>query len=316
MLRPPAQRTKTSVRFRGATLPMLGWHRSVPLLRTASVLTCSANRRQSRPTHTTTTNRARSLFAQLLLDMLDLTLKLLAQISVLAIAAIVWGLDHKWRDRRTRSHRRWIQLLLAAIFLGSALAIATTWDSHLAEQANQQRVARIDEGVTKLVSMAREQNPTLSEQDALNEVVKELRTLRGRTSELQFQLQGLKRYGSVAELNVFALKGMAGSGISESSPLSTALANAYVTTNRAGQQTIFPRCDGIGTAALRNAATLSPDFPFPHWGLAVCAHSQGKPTWRAHAKRAIETLQHTTQIAGHKPDHDQALAELTALLRQ
>lgn len=200
--------------------------------------------------------------------MLDLALKLLAQVSVLAIAAIAWGLDHGWRDRHTRSHRRWIQFLLVAILLGSAFGIATTWNSHLADQANQQRLARLDEGVTELVSLARERNPSLSEQDALTEVVDELRTLRETTSDLQFQLHGVKRYGSVAELNVFGLTGLAkrGSGLSETSPLSTALADAYVTTNRAGRERIFPRCDAIGVTALRNAATMDPDFPFARWG--------------------------------------------------
>ena len=249
-----------------------------------------------------------------MLSMPDIVLKLLGPVFVLLTAAIAWGLDNKWRDRRTRNRRRWIRALLAVIILGSLVNGATIWHGHIEEQTLQQRMARIDEGVTELVTLARERNPGLTEHEALNEVIEELLTLRERTSGLALELQGLKRYSSVAELDAFGLSGMAGLGLKETSAISRVLENAYLRKGREGQVRSFPRCDSVGTAAFEDAATLNPDFPFAHWALAVCAHSDKDPSWQVHAQRAITILEHTTQIAGHHPHHDAALKELMKLL--
>ena len=251
-----------------------------------------------------------------MLNMPELVLELLGQGIVLLVAVVTWGLANKWRDRRTRSHRYWTQALLVAICLGATFNVATTWQTHLTQQSSQARLSRIDRGVEQLVALARERNPALSEKDALNEVVEELRALRQATSDLGFELEGVRRYGSVAELNAFGLKGLAGSGLKESSPISRVLENAYIREEREGQVRIFPRCDTTGATAFDDAATLNPDFPFAYWGLAVCGYYRGDPSWRVHAEQAVTIFQHTTQIAGHKPDHDDALKELTALLSQ
>ena len=187
-----------------------------------------------------------------------------------------------------------------------------TWHSHGRQQMHQERIARIDQGVQELVDLARERDPGLTEQEALNEVIVELRALRKRTSVNQAELQGLKRYRVVAELNGFGLSGRVGpgSGLSETSAISLALEQAYDRKEDGGQVTFLPRCDSTGRTAFQKAATLNPDFPFAHWALALCAQQHGDPSWRSHAQRAVTILEHTTQIVGHHAHHDQVLEQL------
>ena len=242
----------------------------------------------------------------------ELLLKLSGHAFVLIVAAIAWGLENKWRDRRTRVRRNWTRILLASIVLGSIINGASTWHSHGRQQMHQERIARIDQGVQELVDLARERDPGLTEQEALNEVIVELRALRKRTSVNQAELQGLKRYRVVAELNGFGLSGRVGpgSGLSETSAISLALEQAYDRKEDGGQVTFLPRCDSTGRTAFQKAATLNPDFPFAHWALALCAQQHGDPSWRSHAQRAVTILEHTTQIVGHHAHHDQVLEQL------
>ena len=254
----------------------------------------------------------------LMLSLPDLTLELLAAVFVALAALIAFAVDYKWRDRRARRHRQLIWALLWVIVLASIIGGVTTFRGHIQEQALQQRMARIDEGVEVLLGLARERDPSLSEQEALNAVIEELRTLRNRTSGLELELQGLKRYANVAELNAFGLTGIVapGSGLRETSALSMALDNAYERSVREGQIRFLPRCGSAGMAAFADAAALNPDFPFAHWALAVCAQLDGNPSWRTHAERAVTILRHTTQIAGHHPNHEEALNELMNLLSE
>ena len=246
----------------------------------------------------------------------DLALKLAANGFILVIAAIGWGLENKWQDRRTRARWRWARSLIVLIFAGSIVGAAVTWHSHSEEQEQQERIARIDQGVVELVKLARERDPNLTEQEALRHISTEVRTLRGRTSKLERELEGVKRYGSVAELNAFGLSGKirAGSGLKETSSISRALEGAYIRKEVGGQIRYLPDCNDMGIAAFRKAAEIDPDFPFSHWALAMCAAKVGDKEWRTYAERAVTILEHTTRIAGHHPHHDKVLEQSRKLL--
>ena len=146
----------------------------------------------------------------------ELALKLTSNGLVLLIALIAWGLENRWHDRRTKTRRRWTRVLIALLDRRqrSSTGSVTVRDTHGQEQEEQERAARIEEGVQELVKLARERDPTLTEQEALREIVGEIQALRGRTSELEgSELEGVKRYGSVAMLNMFGVKGEAGAGL-------------------------------------------------------------------------------------------------------
>ena len=248
----------------------------------------------------------------------ELALKLAGNGFVLVVAAIGWGLENKWRDRRTRVRRRWTQVLLATIIAGSIINGVITWHAHDQMQVQRERIVRIDQGVKELVKLGRERDPRLTEPEALNEVIEEVQNLRKRASELEGELQGVKRYSNVAELNALGLSGKIrpGSGLRETSAISLVLEEAYVRMELEGEERLLPRCDTIGVAAFKAAARLNPDFPFAHWALAVCAEKDRNPSWRTYAERAVTILEHTTQMAGHNQNHDEALEELRKLLRQ
>ena len=250
--------------------------------------------------------------------MSELALKLAAHAGILAIAAVGWGLEHKWRDRQTPARRRWAGLLFVLIVAGSIVNGGVAWHSHSEEQERQQRIERIDQGVVELVKLARERDPNLTEQQALREIGSEVRTLRERTSKLERELEGVKRYGEVAKLNGLGLSGRIGpgSGLKETTAISRALEEAYVAREAEGREKHFPRCDHKGLAAFREATVVNPHFPFSHWALAMCARKAGDEEWRRYAERAVAILEHTTQIAGHHGHHDDVLEELRNLLGQ
>ena len=153
--------------------------------------------------------------------MWELSLKLAATALILVIALAGWILDHKWKAGRTRAQKLWARLLLGFICAGAVVNGFVIWHSHSDGQEQKERIARIDHGVVELVKLARERNPNLTEQEALGNIAAEVRALRQRTSELDRELDGVKRYGNVAELNAFGLKGLAGYGLRETSPTLT-----------------------------------------------------------------------------------------------
>lgn len=247
---------------------------------------------------------------------LELALKLAANGFILVLALIGSGLEYHWQIQRSETRRSWVYTLLGFILVGAVVNAIVIVQSHGEQRDLQERIARIDEGVVELVNLAREQDPNLTEHEALKKIVSEVRTLRGRTSNLERELEGVKRYGSVAKLNGYGLSGRIGpgSGLKETSVISQALEGAYLREEVGGQVRRRARCDDKGIAAFRRAVKINPDFPFSHWALAMCAVGAGGKEWRTHAERAVTILEHTTQIAGHHRDHDEALQALRRLL--
>ena len=251
--------------------------------------------------------------------MSELTLKLALEGIILLIAVIGWRLENKWHDSRTPMlhlvARRVLILLLAVAAITSG---ALTYIAHGEEQEEQMRIASIDQNVVELVRLARERDPALSEEEALEEISVEVRTLRARTSELEREIDGVKRYGDVAKLNAFGLSGKIGpgSGLKETTAISQALEAAYIRKETKGRVRYFPRCDSTGIASFERATEIDADFPFSYWALAICAAAARDEGWRTFAETGISMLEHTTQISGHHAHHDAALEELRSMLGQ
>ena len=173
-----------------------------------------------------------------------------------------------------------------------------------AAQAGRER-QEIAGSVQQVASFMRERNPALTDQQALDGVIAEIR-------DLEDQLTGLKMYSDVAELNVLGDPGTAGSGLRYSSALTRALDGTW--DERDGQ--LYQRCDQTSLAKFSAVTKSHPTFPFAHSALATCGLNAGEGTWRQHAERAVEILRHTTQIAGHKPAHDTVYEGLLDLLKE
>ena len=244
----------------------------------------------------------------------ELALKLTANGLILLIAVIGWGLENRWHDRRTKTRRRLARALIVLVIAVSVVDGAVMWHTHGQEQEEQERAARIEEGVQELVKLARERDPTLTEQEALREIIGEIQTLRGRTSELERELEGVKRYGSVAKLNMIGLTGKAGDGLHEENWVLPALEDAYNYEQRNGETYSSIRCDEEAIAIFEKAAETNPDFPFSYSSLAICKAKNGEEDWQGYSQKAVAILEHTTEIAGHHKNHDWALKGLREML--
>ena len=259
--------------------------------------------------------------------MLGLLLKLIGPLIILVAALLRLGLDNRWRDRRTLQRRIVLRVLVGVMFVGTVLTeIGLVYD-HITEQREREYTAaqaderalkaqeerrQLSTSIADLVTLARQRDPSLTEQQALSEITAEVRSLRQRAVQLESELGGLKRYSSVSKLNARGLTGIAGAGLTESSALSGALEGAYI--EREGR--LYPRCNAEGAAQFAKVAREHPSFPFAHYALAVCQHHAGNPEWRRHANRAVEILDHTTDLDGHHPHQDQIHQELQQLLRE
>ena len=204
-----------------------------------------------------------------------------------------------------------------------------TWNTRASESEDRERIERIakdreqqaqrerqeiSERIQSLVTLARERDPDLTEQEALRTITKEIRALRERTSQLQLELEGLRRYSKVAKYSALGLTGIAGEGLKENSPIARALEGAYTKVDKESGPEYYPRCDAQGLSRFANVAKEFPDFPFSYWALAKCLEQIGNPQWRVYAEHAVAIFEHTTRVSERSPHHDQAREQMEALL--
>ena len=261
-----------------------------------------------------------------MIEWLGPVIKFSAPVVVLGVSLWSILLESSCRNRPILDRLRAIGGRVAVMIATTLIAEVGIFSSHLSEQRQRrnseaQAEARfqrardqrreISTSIGELVTLARQRNPGLTEQQALTQISAEVRSLREETADLEDQITVLKRYSNVAELNARGVRGIAGPGLTESSPISRALEGAYA--ERGGR--LYPLCDVNRLAQFGTVAQEHPDFPFTHYALAVCQQKLGNSSWREHANRALEILEHTTELAGHHPQQAQIQEELQRLLR-
>ena len=79
-------------------------------------------------------------------------------------------------------------------------------------------------------------------------------------------------------------------------------------------QMIF-KCEPGAKEACLEVITKMPSYPFSYYFLAKCLKEESDSSWVEMAQTAKAILQKTTQIPGHKTDHDNALKEVSNLLK-
>lgn len=248
---------------------------------------------------------------------------------VLAVALAQDRLDN-WRpDWPARQRAAWRRTLLGCMLVATALTLVITWQKDFRAREERARIAEtaqegeekarterkeISEEIKELAASVGAMDPRLTDEQALSRIGLEILRLRERTSELEDELDGLKKYRSVARLNVLGLSGTAGAGLTESSALSRALEGAYETTVMGSNTTHRTKCDEESIARFVDVATKFPHFPFAHWAIAVCLRKAGNSLWQVHAERAMAILDHTTQISGRHSHHDEVRAQIAGWL--
>jgi hypothetical protein len=74
-------------------------------------------------------------------------------------------------------------------------------------------------------------------------------------------------------------------------------------------------CDPGAKEACREVIDKMPTYPFAYYFLAKCLKEENDNSWVEMAEKAKDILEFTTQIVGHKTDHDDVLREVNNLLK-
>lgn len=130
--------------------------------------------------------------------------------------------------------------------------------------------------------------------------------------ELESDLVAVRDYSDMAELDLNGLSLTTSPPITYSSKLSRMLEGSYKVE---GQRLQFKTGSEV-EQKLRAVIQAYPRFPFGHYALAYCLSQRESSEWREHAQEAIKILEYTTRIKGHKPIHDEILAELKKALEE
>ena len=219
-----------------------------------------------------------------------LGLNLALPLLVLAVALAQDRLDHRRPDWPARQRAAWRRTLLGCMLVATALTLVITWQkdfraregrAQIAETAQEQeekaRTERkeISDEIKELAVLVGAMDPRLTDEQALSRIGLEILRLRERTSELEDELDGLRKYRSVARLNVLGLSGRAGAGLTESSALSRALEGAYETTVMGSNTTHRTKCDEESVSRFVDVATKVSSFPVCALGHR-CVLTQGR----------------------------------------
>ena len=127
---------------------------------------------------------------------------------------------------------------------------------------------------------------------------------------LQSDVTALRDFSDMAQLELHGRPFTPGGGIKYSSPLSSMLDGTYNMKSGHLQFKTSPEAE----EKFRQVTERFPRFPFGHYALAYCLQRKGDPAWRQHAETALQILEKTTRIKGHKPVHDDVLKELKVAL--
>lgn len=215
---------------------------------------------------------------------------------------------------RVQRGTRWISFIGALLI---ALCTFTDWiagkslaedtaKSHGAEiQSMQQKLDSISVMFEPIRQIALSYFPNLDLRMAVESLAVDI-MMQGQ------ELEGLKRYLYVAELNCLGKKGLGGNGIVETSPISRIIEPAYAFVNEG----YYVRCTPDSEDRFRRVISEHPDFPFAYYGLALCLRKRNDDSWPEQAKIAVRIFEHTVRISGHHPSHDEALAELKRYLSE
>lgn len=127
-----------------------------------------------------------------------------------------------------------------------------------------------------------------------------------RLEQAEETARTIRDYADMAGLDAFGLDLNPGEGILYSTTISNVVKPFWV---KVGDRW-HPRADPEAEKAWRTAIERFPRFPFGYYCLAMCLKARNDPEWKSVADKAVVLFKHTTKIAGHKNEHDQALQDL------
>jgi hypothetical protein len=133
----------------------------------------------------------------------------------------------------------------------------------------------------------------------LQQVGDQLAQAKRLTNELEQKLE----YSNVARYNALGLLGLAGQGLTETSPLNK-IFGAYVHND---PNNFHWDCTPEAVTAYNETIKLESKFPFPYYYRGLCEKANNTGDWQSDIETARKILLITTQIPGHNEHHDQVL---------
>lgn len=129
--------------------------------------------------------------------------------------------------------------------------------------------------------------------------------------KLNKEVIGIKGYSNIAKLDIWGLEVHLGYGlIGGETELSILMKKILEQkSNRLG-----PKLDDSTSILIDKVIEKYPKFPFGYYCKVLFQIQRNKNPWKEFATIAIEILEITTTIEGHKSDHDQVLDQLRVIL--
>lgn len=74
-------------------------------------------------------------------------------------------------------------------------------------------------------------------------------------------------------------------------------------------------CGSMALYHYREVMEAHPKYPFTYYVVAKCLQAKAEPSWKEYAEKGVAIFKKTTRLPIHATDHDDALVELSALLK-
>lgn len=170
-------------------------------------------------------------------------------------------------------------------------------------------INNLKSGLKDVKDEAKQKNTTIN---SLSEVVVQMQKDNFQKESiikgLKKDVTEIKNFASIAELNLFGLKQYFGFGFT-GWQTELYLLMSQVITNKDNSAKISLADSSL--LILNTVITKYPKFPFSYWAKSIILLKNKNDDWLQNALKAIEILQITITIEGHKPEHDQIYQMLT-----
>lgn len=138
-----------------------------------------------------------------------------------------------------------------------------------------------------------------------------LRKLAQEIENLQKDIIAIRDYSDMASLNALGKPHSDGDIV-----WNTAISRILEGTWEKRENQFVMRRDKEAEEKYREVIQKFPKFPFAYYFLALCLKYRGDEEWEIYAKKAVEILEITTTISGHKSHHDDVLQKLYRYLNE
>ncbi len=174
------------------------------------------------------------------------------------------------------------------------------------------QIKNLDSSFKNLESDSKEKSKALNSiSGTMKNMEDEISIKDQQIKNLNFQIIGIKDYSNIARLNLNGLEKVYGPEFSGWQTELYNLMNSVIVLNKSKMAI---KTNDTAMSILKTVIDKYPNFPFGYYGMCVNLIRKGDSDWKMQAIKAIKILEVTTTIEGHKPVHDEVLAQLNVFI--